>query len=849
MTLLTLDDIRPYMGKVKQRGSETVGDCPMCGKSGHLYAKQEGEKLVVYCQYCNAAGSDILKAFRQLGAQPSQQEQPETDYRKSKPIEDYYHEYKSPAGEVVYKKRRRKWADGHKAFTFEHTGENGKTVYKKPENSIALYNLDLMAAADAGEVLYIVEGEKCADAMIKAGFLATTANTGSQKQIKFTDADKELYYKFANRVIIPDNDDSGQKYIQAFPGAKVLQLGKIWAECKNKSDVADYLAAGGDVEKIKNYIFPPALTLEYFKTVDLDTFLGQELIEQIKALPQTERLQVLLWAKMAAKRLEVPARDYAALFTAADEQPAQKEKVLNYTEFLSQPVKLCCGEWECIDNVYNDFEGEASPIPVLPVEILRNVEEGTEKIRLAYRSGGRWHDFITARSVVANTSKITSLADKGLEVNSDNAGALVKYIADIIKLNRERALPCRESVSHLGWYNDLFLPYDNSITIEIEGSEEALIKAVEAKGSLDDWVNAVQPLWEQYFPVRMAIAASLASCMISKADILPFIFHLWGASGSGKTVSLLIAASVWGKPRALQKTLNDTQNSLIATAALMKNIPLFADELQSKAANAAKNNFDDFIMQFAEGTERGRLDAGAKQRRTRQWQNIAITTGEEPFTKANSGGGAKNRCIELECPDKMIDLPTAQAVCNFISCNYGTAGKDFVNYIRYKDISADYAAIVNTIAEISDTTGKQAMAAAILFLADSYACNAIFNRRDLVLDIKKALPQLVKSRQEVDTAERAYKSIVALVEVNKDNFDAAHGHTGREFWGKIEGDTVTIIKFVLVRELDKLGFDFNAVKKRWAQNGYIIKNSQGKYVLQSWVGGQKGNYVVLKVSR
>ena len=118
-----------------------------------------------------------------------------------------------------------------------------------------------------------------------------------------------------------------------------------------------------------------------------------------------------------------------------------------------------------------------------------------------------------------------------------------------------------------------------------------------------------------------------------------------------------------------------------------------------------------------------------------------------------------------------------------------------------------------------------------------------------MLDIKKALPQLVKSRQEVDTAERAYKSIVALVEVNKDNFDAAHGHTGREFWGKIEGDTVTIIKFVLVRELDKLGFDFNAVKKRWAQNGYIIKNSQGKYTLQSWVGGQKGNYILLNVSR
>lgn len=86
MALFMLDDIVPYMGKVKKHGSETIGECPICGKAGHLYAKQEGERLLVYCQHCNAAGSDILKAFRQLGAQPSQPEKQETDYRKSKPM-------------------------------------------------------------------------------------------------------------------------------------------------------------------------------------------------------------------------------------------------------------------------------------------------------------------------------------------------------------------------------------------------------------------------------------------------------------------------------------------------------------------------------------------------------------------------------------------------------------------------------------------------------------------------------------------------------------------------------------------------------------------------------------------
>lgn len=194
MGKLTLEDIRPYLQGVKQKGAETVATCPLCGKPGHLYIKQDGEKLLLYCQKCNAPGVDILRAFRRLVAKHEEPEQ--IDYKTAAPTEDYYHIYRLPNGKEQFRKRRRKWADGHKQFTFEHTDADGKKKYKMPADAVILYNLDKLAEAAPETPLYVVEGEKCADAMLQHGLLATTSSTGAQKEINFTPADKAALEKF-----------------------------------------------------------------------------------------------------------------------------------------------------------------------------------------------------------------------------------------------------------------------------------------------------------------------------------------------------------------------------------------------------------------------------------------------------------------------------------------------------------------------------------------------------------------------------------------------------------------------------------------------------------------------------
>lgn len=51
--------------------------------------------------------------------------------------------------------------------------------------------------------------------------------------------------------------------------------------------------------------------------------------------------------------------------------------------------------------------------------------------------------------------------------------------------------------------------------------------------------------------------------------------HLWGKSGTGKTVALIIAMSIWGNPAIghLVKNLNSTNVGLERLSAFLNNLP------------------------------------------------------------------------------------------------------------------------------------------------------------------------------------------------------------------------------------------------------------------------------------
>lgn len=564
-----------------------------------------------------------------------------------------------------------------------------------------------------------------------------------------------------------------------------------------------------------------------------------------------EQVQAITKVELLAKENKL-VREFQKNFKAyrLGKINSQKSFGSNQTKFTNCIISLNCGEWESTDlgvikkEMTNDFKvtiKKACEHPILPTEILINMDTDVEKIKLAFYKHEQWQTLICERVTTANNNKIIELANRGIEVNSENSKNLVSYIADCVALNLDK-LPYNKALSRLGWVDNQFVPYDKDIRFDGEKENKFLFEAVHSKGELSDWVNYITPMRKNQY-LRLLMAASFASPLIERIKGLSFVFHLWGGTGTGKTVGLMAAMSIWGNPKMGQmvRTMNMTANAMMSTSAFLHNLPFAGDELQTIKTNW--NNYDQLIMKLTEGIDRGRMKYDQTSE-LKTWLCSFLFTGEEPCTKAESGGGVKNRVIEIECEHEVVK--NGNHVVNFILDNYGTAGKVFIDYL--KDIDSDilqarYKKIFDEILLSCDTEDKQALSMTFILLADELAGECIF-KDEKKIEVKH-IKKYVASSSDIDVTERAYQFTLSLISRQKNRFEE-NSNLG-EYWGTLTENVCLINKDILIKELDERGFSFDAVKSKWANNGYLIKNSQDKFFHQTRCHGIKANYVKLNL--
>ncbi len=150
------------------------------------------------------------------------------------------YKYYNADGSLAYTKTRCDKPDGSKSFYFELP--NGAKSLKGVQK--ILYNLPAVIKA---ETVYLVEGEKCAEAVIKQGNTATTLCTGANS--KWDDTYNQ-YLAGKEIIIIPDNDKAGFQYAkmlkEKLPFAKVIVLNDL----ENKEDIYDWLNKGHTMDEL-----------------------------------------------------------------------------------------------------------------------------------------------------------------------------------------------------------------------------------------------------------------------------------------------------------------------------------------------------------------------------------------------------------------------------------------------------------------------------------------------------------------------------------------------------------------------------------------------------------------------
>lgn len=539
-------------------------------------------------------------------------------------------------------------------------------------------------------------------------------------------------------------------------------------------------------------------------------------------------LQILL-NKMQTIAKDLKFTGFVKTWNAYVESKSPKATILgsNQTMFPKQPTQLDCGIYTADEygvSRLNEMGAEVEVIshPLMPVKRVTNIETFEEKLEIAYcRGQDPWKSLTVSRERLASAQKIIGLAAQGVAVNSENAKEVVKYLGTLESLNYDN-LPRQNSVSHMGWLQDgQFMPYVKDVSYDGDSPEFLrMYEEFKPTGDEQTWMALAKEIRKgDSTPARIALAASFAAPLVQILGGLPFFVHFWGETGCGKTVALMLAASVWGNPDVGRyvKTFSGTKVSQELYAAFCCNVPILFDELQ---VISDRKTFDDIIYMLCEGVSKGR---GAKEgglQVQKRWSSCIITTGEMPIVQSNSGGGAVARIVEVNFGGRPL-FKDARGTANTLKDNYGFAGPKFISMIR-KDgvIDALKALQKKFYGELmqEDVQDKQVLSASILLAADALATKAIFKDKH-ALTVDEIKDYLV-SRSETDVNLRCYQWLVGFCAANPRRFDSEDQSNG-EVWGKYKDGYVFINKTVFENLLKTAGYSYGAFVD-WARRKDLL---------------------------
>jgi hypothetical protein len=255
--------------------------CPVCGKpdwcrvnkSGTVECHRQSDAKVRDYKRVGTTGRSNFTVYR---CESTMRSTNTTTSRTRQPARTYATPGKAAESSAAWKKgsvaKLYRWSDGWfrarinlqsggKAFV-EISRNGDGWVCRAPEKPHALYREHELADG----TVFVVEGEKCADAAREIGLNATTSGGSSSA----SGADWSVV---AGRdvVVLPDNDDAGERFADDVAdaavraGAKVVRVVRLveaWADIGKGGDIADVLAIADRPEEVRKLIEEMARTAE-----------------------------------------------------------------------------------------------------------------------------------------------------------------------------------------------------------------------------------------------------------------------------------------------------------------------------------------------------------------------------------------------------------------------------------------------------------------------------------------------------------------------------------------------------------------------------------------------------------
>jgi putative DNA primase/helicase len=377
--------------------------------------------------------------------------------------------------------------------------------------------------------------------------------------------------------------------------------------------------------------------------------------------------------------------------------------------------------------------------PLRISEVREHAETEQVSVVISFEYLGRSRSALMQRARMSDSRHlVATLAGLGAPVTSNNARLVTAYLAAY-----ERAftadIPRKRVTSRFGRGRDgelFFLPgVSSGVEFEPAGSGEAsLYRAFSSRrGSLRGWVEAMRTLADEGLMIpQAAVLASFVPPLQRRLQIPNFILDIHGDTSTGKSTTLRLAASVWGRPYDPDSTVMqwmNTQAAIEQVAGVCGELPVFLDDAQHCPAQLKRS----VVYMIANGRGKGRSMGGSGVRETPTWHTVALSTSEEPLSEASPHEGARGRILSVggqTSPFRTGSANMMRSLEGAVSLNHGHAGETFVRHLNgwgapdWTRWQQRYTVVRNELLKVSssDLAGRVSGYIAAVQIAGEVAC-------------------------------------------------------------------------------------------------------------------------------
>lgn len=344
------------------------------------------------------------------------------------------------------------------------------------------------------------------------------------------------------------------------------------------------------------------------------------------------------------------------------------------------------------------------PYDLFAVEILNNGDEGHLVQMVAMRPEGAVTVVLPQRTMGSKDEVIKTLA--GQNIIAAYGSGNDKHLYGYVRASVEEVSASRRAIDvppAFGWQKDNTFVLNGKIFSK-HGERslpmpnlENIIDITEPAGTLESWKQVVGLLVEKKHHDILALACtSLGSPLMHFSDFKALTFHIGSSeSGTGKSIALNLAASVWGSEHYI---LNPKTSAVAQEhrAGALGHLPVIIDEITEM--NKDFEWLSGFVMDMTAGKGKDRMksSANAERRNTTVWRALMLLASNTHATdffsavRQKAAEGHLRRILELKMETQLSWTPEEEQTLGLLRNNYGVAGQKYVRWlVRNPDVAKE----------------------------------------------------------------------------------------------------------------------------------------------------------------